>query len=344
VAESELSRQLRVKAGQVQRRGSPLYAELLEHAARDVDSGGPSLDVLRDCAGEPADSALALRFLSAVHRVVLEGDAPQLARHYPSAEGSAGPHGAWPAFRQVLLEHSERLRAAVALPCQTNDVGRCAALLPGFLAVAAEYGLALRILELGSSAGLNLLWDRYRYEAETWSWGPQGSPVTLSGDFSGRPDGPDHVVVLERSGCDAAPLDVADPDARLTLRSSIWADQVRRHELLDAALDMARANPPTVDRADAGDWLEAKLGDRVPGTSTVVFHSILWQYLDDRQRERLRALLQAAGAQASASAPLAWLRMEPPGELATVTLTTWPGGNDRVIARAGYHGQPVQIV
>lgn len=340
-----LADRLRSKVAQLRARGgSELYAHLLEHAASDVEALGPALDVLREYAGEPPGSALALRFLSAVHRLVLDGKAPELARHYPSAGGNAAPHGAWPPCRAVLAEHSTYLREAIAGPCQTNEVGRCAALLPGFLAVASEQRLPLRILELGSSAGLNLNWYRYRYEGEPWSWGPEDSPVRLSGAFEGPTAPEDQTVVVERCGCDAAPLDPADPGTRLALRSSVWPDHLWRLELLDAALEVARAHPPPVDRADVGDWLAAKLRQRVVGAATVVFHSILWQYLDDSHRERLRALLDAAGEQASSGAPLAWLRMEPAGELTSVTLTTWPGGHERVLARSGYHGRPVRIL
>ena len=345
-AEAHLvAERLRSKREGLQSRGaSPLYEHLLEHAAHDAEAGGPAFEVLREHAGEPAGSALPLRFLSAVHRLVLEGKAAPLARHYPSAGGAVGLDGSWPAFRAVLEEHCDRLRELVARPCQTNEVGRCASLLPGFLAVANEYRLPLRILELGSSAGLNLNGDRYRYAGDGWEWGPEASPVRISGAFDGGLAVGDDMVVIERRGCDSAPLDPIDPDTRLALRSSVWADHGRRLELLDAALEVAREHPPPVDRADVCEWLEARLAERTAGVATVVFHSILWQYLDGQRRTRLRALLHAAGGQATAASPLAWLRMEPPGELASVTLTTWPGGDERVVALSGYHGRPVRTL
>ena len=339
-----LAERLRSKATGVRGpAGSPLYAHLLVHAADDVEAGGPALHVLRPYAGESLGSALALRFLSAVHRIVLEGRAPALARHYPSAGGRQGAAGAWPAFRAVLEEHPDDVRAAIARPCQTNEVGRCAGLLPGFLAIARAHGPRLRILELGASAGLNLNWDRYRYEGDGWSWGDPGSRVRISG-ASERPvavGAP--VLVTQRHGCDAAALDPADPDARLRLRAAVWPDHLERFERLDGALAIARAHPPPVDRADAGDWLEAQLAVHAGGMATVIFHSILWQYLGDDRRARLRALIAAAGAAATAAKPLAWLRMEPAGERTAVRLSTWPGGHERVVARCGHHGPPVVL-
>lgn len=293
--------------------------------------------------GEPPGAALALRFLAAVHRLVLEGRAPRLARHYPSAGGELGPDGAWPIFRSVLEEHRDRLRELVARFCQTNEVGRCAALLPGFLAVADGLRLPLRILELGASAGLNLNWDRYRYEGQGWTLGPEDSPVRISGAFEDDLVIRREPLVVERRGCDRAPLHAGDPDARLALRSSVWADHRERLQLLDGALEVAREKPPPVDAADLCEWLEAQLAQRADGVATVVFHSIVWQYLDDARRGRVRTLLDGAGAEASANAPLAWLRMEPAGELASVTLTTWPRGHERIVALAGYHGWPVRM-
>ena len=98
-----------------------------------------------------------------------------------------------------------------------------------------------------------------------------------------------------------------------------------------------------VDAADACDWLETRLAEPVDGVATVVFHSIFVQYLTVAGRNRLRATIEAAGRRASPAAPLAWLRMEPGGARhADVRLTMWPGGRERVLATAGFHGQPVR--
>jgi hypothetical protein len=68
------------------------------------------------------------------------------------------------------------------------------------------------------------------------------------------------------------------------------------------------------------------------------------QYVDPAERDRVAAVLEKAGARASAAAPLARLALEPGGELADLRLTVWPGGEERLLAQAGYHGEPVRVV
>src|SRR5262249_13695655 len=89
-------------------------------------------------------------------------------------------------------------------------------------------------------------------------------------------------------------------------------------------------------------WLARRLAAPLPGVATVVYHSIVLQYLDQDARDRLSVVLTDAGRRASASAPLAWLRMEPGGEQAEVRLTSWPGGDEHLIATTGFHGHPVE--
>jgi hypothetical protein len=337
------------QAGWCRALGSPLYADLLTRAAVDCAAGGATWDVLAGREDDAPESVLALRLTGAVHRLALDGRAPALARHYPSAGGNPGTDAeVWAAFRDVLEAERDALRALVLEPVQTNEVGRSACLLGGFLAVARESGLPLRLLEIGSSAGLNLRFDRFRYEGGGVAWGDPAASVRLTGIFDGPPaDLRGELRVASRAGCDARPVDPVAERGRLTLRSFLWPDQVERRARLDAALEVAAAVPASVERADACDWLEQRLAPGpARGAATVVFHSIVLQYLGRERAARLAALLADAGARASAAAPLAWLRLEPvllpDGGLAfRVLLTTWPGGRERVLAACSAHGPPV---
>jgi hypothetical protein len=286
--------------------------------------------VLAGHEGDPGPSALALRLMGVVHRLVLRGDAPGLAAHYPSAGGT--PADAWPPFLAVLREHSEELRRLVDHPVQTNEPGRCAALLGGFLEVARVTGLPLRLLEVGASAGLNLRFDRYRYELGEERWGPPASPAVIRAGLAGsRPPLDVPLRVASRAGCDARPVDPRSDEGRLTLLSYVWPDQLERIERLRAALELARELDAPVERAGAAEWTEARLAEPAAGAATVVFHSIVMQYLADAERDRFEEAVRRA--------PAAWLRMEPAGEMTELRLTLL--GEERLLARAGYHGHPL---
>lgn len=328
---------LRWQAEECRRLGSELYAELLRRAAADVEAGGVVWEVLRGQRQEPRFSALPLRLMGAVNRLVLAGE------EVSAFEG-------WEAFRDVVGRRREELRELVDLPVQTNEVGRSCALLFGFLAVAARYALPLRTLELGASAGLNSNWDRYRYDVEDFAWGPVDSPLRLRDWRLCCPTGnkgansADEVEVASREACDAAPVDAASEEGRLTLLAYVWPDQRRRVERLSAALEVAAAHPVAVDQLPAAAWAAERLAAPVHGVTTVIFHSVFAWYLPEPEREELLATIAAAGDRASADAPLAWLRLEGPGDLAELRLTTWPGCEERLLGRAGYHGDPVELL
>jgi hypothetical protein len=342
VSQANIVEQFRVQAGWCARLGSPFSAALLERAAADVRAGGPCAAVLEGHEADRPGTLLPLRFLGALHRLVLRGWAPALAGAYPSVGGDGNLERAWPAFREVFAAQREELCGLLNRPVQTNEVGRAAALLGGFLRVAETTGLPLRLLEVGASAGLNLRWDRYRYETSNARWGDPASPVCLASAFADRhPRFDVPVRVAERRGCDIAPLDPRSAEDRLTLRSYVWPDQRERYRLLDAALAVAQGVPAPVEPSDAAPWLAAHLAEARPGVATVVFHSIVWPYLDETERAQVPAVLAAAGGRATADAPLAWLRMEPGGEQAEVRLARWPGGEGRLLATSGFHGRDI---
>jgi hypothetical protein len=228
------------------------------------------------------------------------------------------------------------LRELVERPVQTNEPARCAALLGGFIETARTTGLPLRLLEVGASAGLNLAFDRYRYELADARWGPGDSPVTIRAALTGRPPLDTPLEVASRAGCDARPLDPRNEEDRLTLTSYVWADQTERLARLRAALELAAETGIRVEKARAADWVEEQLRDETPGMTSVVFHSIVMQYLPEDERERFEHAVRTAPSS------VAWLRMEPAGELTDVRLTLFPGGEERLLARAGYHGDPVE--
>lgn len=339
--EEAVAEQLRWQAEACRMIGSPLYAALLERAAEDVEARGPVWEVLQGHENDPRFSVLGLRLLGTVNRMVIEGREPELAAAYEARD----PSRAWRSLSDAIGRNAAELRPLIDLPVQTNEVGRCNALLFGFLTVAAETGMPLRLLEVGASAGLNLRWDRYRYRADGFSWGPSSSPLRLEFRLEGTaPTLPASVEVAERRGCDASPVDASTAEGRLTLLSYVWPDQPERIARMEAALEVAQEEPVALDRETASTWAQRMLLDPVPGRATVIYHSIVSQYLSDEERAALFDGIREAGERAAPGAPLAWLRMEPVDDRADLELTLWPGGETRRIARVGYHGNPVELL
>lgn len=320
--------------------GSPLYERLLHDLRADFDRGGLTFEVLEGASTRPVHDAIPLRLLGAVHRIVLRGEAAALATHYPSVGGSGAPVPIED-FLAVVAAHRAEIAEALGRQVQTNEVGRAAALIVGFAELSRRWGLPLRTREVGASAGLNLRWDHFAYDTGAAVAGDPSSPLVFRGVWTHPPDLSGLTLVANRRGCDVAPIDVADPDQRLRLLSFVWPDQTERFARLRAAIRVAEQVPATVDAADAGEWLAHELAAPVEGTTTVVYHSIVWQYLSQPTREAMRTALRHAGTRATPSAPLAWLRLEPAGNHAELRVTTWPAGDETLLATSGYHGADV---
>lgn len=151
------------------------------------------------------------------------------------------------------------------------------------------------------------------------------------------------IQVTRRFACDIAPIDLEDPAQRLRLRAYVWADQGERLSRLENAIDLARAHGPKVERADAAEWVGAKLREPAVGSATVLYHSIMWQYMSPETQASIRASLNAAGGRATSGAPLAWLRFEfsHSESRPELRLTLWPGAREVRLAVAHPHGSSV---
>jgi hypothetical protein len=325
--------------------GSPLYGDLLGLAADDLLAGGPTADVLDGHLADRGPSALALRMLGGAHALALTGVASDLASFYPSAGGTAdpGPGGmrAWQALRQALAEHRDAVREWLARPPQTNEVGRGAALAGGLCHIAAEAALPICLVEIGASAGLNLRADRFRIAGDCADWGDPSSPVVLRGAWQGQRPPEARIEVVSRTGGDVDPIDVTSAAGRLRLTAYVWPDQAGRLARLRSGLVLAAEVPANLRQETAAATLTRTA--LAEGCWTVLWHSVMRQYLDPQQRAALSSRVAVLGAAATRSARFAYLHLEPwPDRGFLVTLTTWPGGRQRVLASAAAHGIPVR--
>lgn len=287
-----------------------LYGFAMRAMADDWETGGVVREICADWESAPPGSVVQLRLLAGVFRIVLRGQAPELAPYYESLGGTAGPEGAWPVMQTVMAAHVGELKEALTVAPQTNEVGRSAALLVGLFEAVRRSGLTrIRLLEPGASAGLNLLVDRFRFETPAWSCGPDDSPFVQRDGIQGVVS-PQRFSVVSRRGCDLEPVDAATSEGRLRLTSFVWPFHVDRHERLRAALAIAAAHPVEVDRAGAGEWIERKLSGTPPAQDvvTVVWHSITRMYWPAQETARV----EVAVAPARSRMAIAHVAMEYP--------------------------------
>jgi hypothetical protein len=316
---------------------SPLYARLAAGIA-----GNTELCTL--AAQARPDQPLPVFFLSAVHYLLRREPAHPLAAFYPDLAGEAGAVGdPCPAFRAFCLEHQTALLHLLATRrVQTNEVQRCACLLPAF-ALAAERGgnSPLALVEVGASAGLNLLWDRYGYRySDGTQVGDPHAPVQITCTLRGehRPPLPGAFPpIASRVGLDLNPVDLRDPDAVRWLRALIWPEQANRAALLDQAARVARADPPPLLAGDALALLPEVFAALPPATTLCVWHSYTLNQFPHEARKQFVALLAAEAARRD----LYHIWMEGfPGDRPHIRLFAYRGGErtEELLAYCSPHG------
>lgn len=329
--------------------GSPFTGRLCRLLADLLDDATATGRRVLAWEGDPRADALALRLCGGLHRLVIEGRDPPLAAAYPPNEANDNALSA--AVAGALKRHDAALCAGLASAPQTNEIARSAMLLPGFLAAARETGRPLALAEIGASGGLNLLFDRFCYAYGDERWGDPASPVQLAPEVRGTtPVFEGALSIDSRNGCDIAPVDARSQEGKARLRSYVWPDQPLRLRRLDGALQLAQKHRFSLHEEDAAAFVARQLSRRVPGTTFVLFHSIMWQYLPRQTRDAILDTMAQAGKAATPDAPLAHLRMEPQelaDPYATLSLTLWPGstyggGETRHLAKCDYHGRWIE--
>lgn len=325
-----------------QTNGAPFTARVLEAVRENLSSGGALAGLMVPWPGNPLADALMLRATGALHLMVRTGRAPDLAAFYPG-------HGDKPwdatiagrAIESAVATHRAFVQDILSGPPQTNETGRSAVLMPGYAEIARHTGLPLSILEIGASAGLNLLWDRFAYRYGDRFIGDPNAPVTIDAEWRGPWCNVERLPrVVAKRGCDRAPVDLTAPGTADRLIAYVWPEQKPRLARIEAAIALAQRERPSLEKADAAEWLERQLASRVEGAATVVAHTIVWQYIAKETRQKIEAHLKATGERSTKSAPLAWLTLEQyaADKLPEVRLTLWPGGETQKIATAHPHG------
>lgn len=337
---TDLRDAFRIQARACASLGSPFMAQLCTLLADRLDPAtplGPRLFGWTGDVGPSADS-VPLRLCGALHALAMQGRAG-LAAVYPPQTPT--DDALWSAVSGALASEAAFIDTFINSPPQTNEVRRSAALIAAGHWLTARYRLPLVLSELGASAGLNTIWDRYALALPGRTLGPADPALTLTPDWTGRLPPAAPVIIADRAAVDQNPIDVSDPAARLRLLSYLWADQPHRRALTEAAI---AAGPPCPTQGDAVDWLATRLAEPRPGHLHLIYHTIAWQYFPDTAQARGRALIEAAGARATDAAPLAWLAYEADGYApgAKLTVRLWPGDLSLRLGRADFHGRWVR--
>lgn len=318
---------------------SPFMARLCTLFAHRLQPDSPLTRRLFDWPGDVSalGDAVPLRLTGALHALKLQGDSA-LASVYPPAK--VDDAALWQAVRGTLDSEADFIDRFLDSAPQTNEVRRSAVLIAAGHWLTERYGLPISLSELGASAGLNLIWDRYALALPGRRLGPADPVLTLAPDWSGPLPPATAPVIAGRAGVDLNPIDLDDPGQRLRLLAYLWPDQPERLERTIAAITAA---PPRPDQGDAIDWLATRLQPR-PGHLHLIAHTIAWQYFPVETRARGAALIAAAGAETPPDAPLAWLALEADGHGpgAALSLRLWPGDEGFALGRADFHGRWVQ--
>lgn len=251
-------------------------------------------------SGQPAPNL----FLAAAHWLLLKGADHPVSAYYPSIAGaSTGDGDPYPHFRSFCLEHRQEIIGLISTRLvQTNVVNRCASLMPAFASMALRSnGQPISLVEIGASAGLNLLWDRYGYSyGDGLTYGDAASPVQVSCTLRGshRPPIPDVLPpVVSRLGLDLNPIDLNDPEATQWLIALVWPERGDERELLRAAIKLSQTDPPVVIPGDALELLP-NVCKSVPQDSTLcIFHSHTLNQFSHEARARWWEIIEQIGSE-----------------------------------------------
>ncbi|GMN02681.1 DUF2332 domain-containing protein [Erythrobacter sp. MTPC3] len=293
--------------------------------------------------------AMPLRVAGGLHHLLLSGQDDRLARVY---SGQIADQQRVDALVCELVEQFDaQLLPWLDGPPQTNEAGRAASIMGGLLWLAQRTQRKFELFELGASAGVITMLDRYRFTLGETVVGPANSPMHIAPEWKGAspPAATEDFEILSVAGCDLAPIDLSDADSALKLKSYVWPDAPGRMARIDAAIELASNQPPVLTREDAGAFVKWFLAQPQAGsTARVMFHSIMWQYMPESTQAAITAQFEAAGELASSDRPLGWVSLEtdPKTFRHELKVRLWDGGDHSgetvLLSHAHPHGAWVE--
>lgn len=319
---------------------APITARVVAAVAALLEDRTPGalLDRIRGWQGAPLADALPLRIAGGLHALYLSGEAPALGAIYRGEDADDVA-----VVRDTIAAHEARLMPALDGPPQTNEAGRSSNFVAALLWLA-EQGLPPRFecREIGSSAGINLMMNRFAYDLGGVKVGVADPAMAFQPEWQGDVPPAHAIEIVSLKGCDVAPVDLTDPAQALRLKGYIWPEHAVRFERMEAAIAAARIKAPDLVEMDAAAFVEQELAQpQDAGTTRVLMHSIVWQYVPKDQQGRVIAAMEAAGARATPERPLAWIALEANRDTHRHELVVryWPGAAEgKLLAEAHPHG------
>jgi hypothetical protein len=335
---------IRWQANHAASNGAPCTGRVVRAQLALLDSGTQVGEALKHWPRPALEDALPLRLAGGYHHLLLSGADPRLA---PVYRGEVTDQNAVDALVVAMARDNDAdLLPWLDGPPQTNEAGRSASIMAALLWLSGRVGPRFELNELGASAGVNTMMERFFFDLGGTQAGPADSPMRIVPEWRGPPPPSAPVEVVSIRGCDRAPVDLSDTEAALRLKSYVWAEVTGRIERIDAAIALAGERAPLVEKLDAADFVDQRLAaPQEDDTTRVLFHSIVWQYLPPDTRARIEAAMAQAGARADARRRLAWIMLET--NRATfrheLTVRYWPGGEEPVLLGTAHaHGAWVE--
>jgi hypothetical protein len=335
---------IKFQAEHCRRNDAPVTARIIEAQLALMQGNTMCGQRIANWPGLPLEDAMPLRLAGGFHHLLLTGDDDRLV---PVYRGDIADQPAVDAIvAAVTADHDERLLPWLDGPPQTNEAGRSASFMAGLLWLSDKVGTRFELNELGASAGINTMMERYHYDLGGVTTGSAASPMQIKPEWRGPLPPKAQVEIVSIQGCDQAPVDLSDPDAALRVKSYVWPENIGRLERMDAAIALAAQTKPDVVQADALDWVLERLSSpQDDGVVRVINHSIVWQYIPEDRRKQITKAIKSAGQNASSDRPLAWMMLETNRETFKheLQIKYWPGPEKwHLLAEAQAHGTWVQ--
>ncbi len=332
------------QAEHCERNGAPVTGRIVRAQIPLMDDDSDTSKRLNTWQGKVLEDALPLRLADGFHHLHLTGADDRLGPIYAGdIDDQNDVNGI---IAAIAAEHDATLLPWFESPPQTNEAGRSASFMAGLKWLSGKLDPKFELNELGASAGINTMMDRYHYDLGGVTAGLESSPMQIKPEWRGPPPPDNPVKIVSIQGCDQQVIDLSDPASALRVKSYVWPENKPRLARMDAAIKLASERAPKLTQADAADWVEERLAaPQEAGVTRVFNHSIVWQYIPEERRARIRDALYAAGEKATADKPLAWMSLETNRKTFRheLKIRYWPGQEETaLLGQAQAHGTWVE--